>query len=434
MSNTANTWRNWSGEVVCQPAAFASPGNETELRRVLQQAHNNGQCVRTTGSGHSFTPLCATDGVLVSLQNMTGITQVDASTQRVRVRAGTSLNALNHALAEHGLAMENLGDIDVQSIAGALATGTHGTGVTLGSLSTQVTGMRLLLADGQSLWCDASDNADIFRIGRVHLGALGIVTEIELACRPSYRLHCVSRKQPLEALLSNLEACKTQHRNFECFWFPYSNSIQVKTMNLTDAPETGSNSLRKFNEVAIENGLFWALCQVARLGYPTARAMSRLAGSAVPVSERIAEAHHAYASPRSVRFHETEYAIPAEHFPAAFAQIRAMLESERIAVNFPLEIRFVAADDIPLSPAHGRASAYIAAHMFKAMPQQYYFKQFTQIMDQYGGRPHWGKGHHKTAQDFARLYPKWNEFLLLRKRLDPDGLFLNHHLRQVFGL
>lgn len=434
MSLQTGQWHNWSGGVVCQPARFEQPADEEELSAILAAARNAGQTVRVAGSGHSFSLLCATDGVVVSLNKMTGLTYVDQDAKRVRVRAGTRLRALNRALAEYGLAMENLGDIDVQSVAGALATGTHGTGAGLGSLSTQVTGMRMLLADGTSLWCDERQNAEIYRLGRVHLGALGVVTEIELTCRAAYHLRYASHRISVDDLLQQIERYKQQHRNFECYWFPFTDTVQTKVMDVTDAPASGGGAWQQFSDWVIENGAFWGLCQVARLGYRPSRAMSRIAASAVPTSERIAPAHLAYATPRAVRFQETEYSIPAEHFVEAFAEIRALFEAERIAVNFPLEIRFVAADEIPLSPACRRDSVYIAAHMYRAMPYAHYFERFAGIMGRYGGRPHWGKMHTLTAEDFAGLYPEWQQFKALRERLDPGGLFLNDHLRIVFGL
>ena len=426
-------WSNWSGAVSCQPAVFAEPTSVDEIRAELKAARDAGRNVRVAGSGHSFTPLCATDGTLLSLRNYSGVTDVDRDSRRVRVRAGTSLKTLGAALAEHGLAMENLGDIDVQAVAGALATGTHGTGVEFGSLATQITALRLLLADGSELWCSRDSEPEIFHAARVHLGALGVVTEIELACVPAYRLEYQSERGSLDEVLENLEALKRDNRNFECYWFPYSDSVQIKRMNSTDAPASGNQAWRRAVDLVVENGAFWAMSALTRAVPRMAPTICRLEGYSVPSHRMVQASHEIYATSRLVRFNETEYSIPAEHFSEAVTAIRETMARERFATNFPLELRFVAADDIPLSPAHGRASAYIAAHMYKGMPYDAYFSALTDIFDHYGGRPHWGKMHNKTAADFATLYPQWERFLGVRRQLDPGNLFLNSHLREVFG-
>lgn len=427
-------WSNWARSVTCYPAVFAEPDSVDAIRAVLKAARDAQQAVRVAGSGHSFTPLCATDGTLLSLRNYCGVTDVDIAKCRVRVRAGTSLRALGAALAEHGLAMENLGDIDVQGVAGALATGTHGTGVNFGSLATQITGLRLLLADGSELWCSRESELEAFHAARVHLGALGVVTEIELACVPAYRLEYRSSRASLSSVLENLDALQRENRNFECYWFPYTDSVQLKTMNATQAPVSGNQYWRRAVDLVVENGAFWALSAFTRAVPTAAPAICRLEGASVPSHHSVQASHAIYATRRLVKFVETEFSIPVEHLQAALIAIRDCIERECFAVNFPLEIRFVAADDIPLSPAYGRASAYIAAHMYKGMPHAAYFAALTEIFDHYGGRPHWGKIHHKTAADFAKLYPEWQVFQDARRRLDPQGLFLNAHLRQVFGV
>lgn len=427
-------WNNWSGHVRCQPTTLARPDSESALRSVLAAARSAGRGLRMVGSGHSFTPLCATSGTQLSLDNMTGLIDVNAETGRVRVRAGTRLGDLNAALAGHGLALENMGDIDVQSVAGALSTGTHGTGCELGVLATQMTGMRLMRADGETMWLSEQDNPALFNAARVSLGALGVITEYELACVPAYNLHYRTFKAGWDETLARLETYRDNHRNFECFWFPYTDTFQIKTMDITDAPAAPRGLWRAFQDVMIENGALWALCQVARVMPSACPTLCRLAASGVPAHDQVAASHDLYATTRAVRFNESEYNIPAESLPAVLTRVREVIERERFATNFPLEIRYVAADDIPLSPAHGRASAYVAAHMYAGMPFHDYFTALTEIHDAYGGRPHWGKWHDKTAEQFATLYPQWETFTSLRAQLDPGGLFLNDHLRAVFGV
>lgn len=427
-------WRNWSGIVRSHPAVVARPQNEAELRKALADARAAGSSVRTVGSGHSFSPLCATDGTQIALDAMTGLTSVDTESGRVRVRAGTGLGALNATLAQHGLALENLGDIDVQTVAGALATGTHGTGAAFGSLATQITGMRLMRADGESLWLSEDEHTDTFRAARVHLGALGVVTEIELACVPAYNLRYRTFTADWDETLARLAEYRDNHRNFECYWFPYTDSFQIKLMDMTDAPAEPRGRWRGLQDMVVENGAFWALCQVARAFPSSCPTLCRIAAGGVPSHDQVAASHALYATTRMVRFDETEYSLPAEHLPDALTRIRDVIHRERFPVNFPLEIRFVAADDIPASPANGRASAYVAAHMYAGMPFADYFAALTDIFDDYGGRPHWGKWHDKTAAEFQRLYPDWQTFTDLRAAMDPDGLFLNDHLRRVFGV
>lgn len=426
-------WRNWSGYVRSQPAVVAHPEDEAQLRKVLADARTAGREVRTVGSGHSFSPLCTTGGTQIALDAMSGLVSVDTESARVRVRAGTPLGTLNSALAQHGLALENLGDIDVQTVAGALATGTHGTGAAFGSLATQITGMRLIRADGEALWLSEAENAEAFRAARVHLGALGVVTEIELACVPAYNLGYRTFMAGWDDTLGRLAEYRDNHRNFECYWFPYTDSVQVKLMDTTDAPAERRGYWRGVQDVVMENAAFWALCQVARAFPSSCPSLCRLAAGGVPAHDQVAAAHDIYATTRAVRFNETEYSIPADKLPEALTRIREVIHRERFPVNFPLEIRFVAADDIPASPAHGRASAYIAAHMYAGMPFGDYFAALIEIFDDYGGRPHWGKWHDKSAAAFAQLYPEWQSFVDLRGQMDPDGLFLNDHLRRVFG-
>lgn len=425
-----STWRNWSGAVTCRPHGIERPADEDGVRAAIAAAHERGGVVRPVGAGHSFTPLCATGDTLLSLDRLAGVHDIDGT--RVRVGAGTRLGTLNEALAERGLAMANLGDIDVQAIAGAVATGTHGTGAGFGNLATQVAGMRLVTADGESLWCDRDENPEIFHTGRIHLGALGVVTELALDCVPAYRLRYRGERARLDETLARLDEFNTNHRNFEFYWFPHTATVQRKFLDATDEPATGGQWRRRLQDLVVENGAFWLLSEAARRLPGADRPVARLAAATVPTHRQIRPAHEIYATKRLVRFNECEYNLPAAALPEVLKALAAMIERKRIRVHFPVECRFAAADDIPLSPAHGRASAYIAVHMYKGMDHAAYFREAEAIFDDFDGRPHWGKMHTKTAHDFARLYPEWPRFLDLRQRLDPDGLFLNEHLRTLF--
>ncbi|MDT0635254.1 D-arabinono-1,4-lactone oxidase [Spectribacter hydrogenooxidans] len=424
-------WRNWSGVIVCTPRRLAIPADEAELAAIILAAREAGECVRPVGAGHSFTPLCATDGVQVSVSRFTGLRLVDQATGRVRVGAGTRLGELGAALHDHGLAMPNLGDIDVQCLAGALATGTHGTGVAFGNLATQVTGMRLVGADGQARWCSADNHADIFHAGRIHLGALGVVTEVELACVPTYRLHYRSGRIGWDDMLAGLEARRATHRNVEYYWFPYTDTVQLKTMDETRESPRGGGRWRRWQDLLVENGGLWVLSRLARARPASCPRLNRIAAAGVPRHDQIAPAHAAYATARLVRFNETEYSLPRAALPEVLRAIRTVIERDRFATNFPLEIRDAAADDVPLSPAYGRDSAYIAAHVHARMPFTDYFTALGEIFRDHGGRPHWGKWHDEDAGRLASRYPAWRDFEAVRKRLDPDGVFLNPHLYRV---
>lgn len=424
-------WRNWSGAVTCRPQEIARPADADGVRQLLAKAREQGRTVRAVGAGHSFTPLCATGDILLSLDRLSGVTAVDGI--RARTGAGTRLGTLNRALADHGLALANLGDIDVQAIAGAVATGTHGTGLKFGNLATQVAGMRLVTADGESLWCDADENAEIFHAGRIHLGALGVVTELALDCVPAYRLRYRSERAGLEDTLGRLDEFNAAHRNFEFYWFPHTATVQRKFLDATEEPATHGHWRRRLQDLVVENGAFWVLSEAVRRLPGADRPAAHLAAATVPAHRQVRPAHQIYATRRLVRFNETEYNLPAAALPEALRSLAAMIERKRIKVHFPVECRFAAGDDIPLSPAYGRESAYIAVHMYKNMDHAAYFREAEAIFDDFDGRPHWGKMHSKTAADFERLYPEWTRFQELRRRLDPEGLFLNDHLRAVFG-
>jgi FAD-linked oxidoreductase len=433
MSTMPTSWQNWSGSVTAQPQAIRYPASLDEIAAIVREAHARNVNVRVVGAGHSFTPLVQTDGVLVSLDRFAGIESVDFAARRATVRAGTRIKALGEQLFAHGLAQENLGDIDVQSIAGAISTGTHGTGITLGSLSTQVVGLTLVTGTGEVIECSEQQHRDIFKAAQVSFGALGIIATLTLQLALAYRLDYTWRREPLAGVLDGLERERQAERNFEFFWFPYSEWAQVKRMHVTDAPAQPRNVLRKLNDLVLENGAFWVLSEVARR-FPAASArIARLCGDLVGSGHDINYSHKVFATTRLVRFQEMEYSLPAEHMAAAIRAIAAYIRRERVRVHFPIECRYVHADDIDLSPAHGRDSAYIAVHMYRGMPYRDYFAGVEAILRGFGGRPHWGKLHTLTARELQPLYPRWEAFQAARRRLDPAGVFQNAYLKTLLG-
>lgn len=429
----ATTWRNWSGSVTARPEAIRYPTTLDEVVAIVREARARGATVRAVGAGHSFTPLAQTDGVLVSLARYAGLEAVDPAARQATVRAGTTIRALGELLRAHGLAQENLGDVDAQSIAGAICTGTHGTGITLGSLSTQVVGLTLVSGTGELVRCSEQQHRELFKAAQLSLGALGIIVSVTLQLVPAFRLAYTWRRKPLARALERLEAERDANRNFELYWFPYSPWALVKRMNLAEGPARARPLLRRLNDLALENGAFWALSEVARRFPAASPRVAAICGALISGGRDVNHSHRVFASPRLVRFNEMEYSLPAARMAEAVRAIDARIRRERFQVHFPIECRYVRGDDIFLSPASGRDSAYIAVHMYRGMPYRPYFDAVERIFRALGGRPHWGKLHTLGAAELRELYPDWPRFLAARRQLDPDGVFQNGYLQGLLG-
>ncbi len=425
-----NTWKNWAETCVCHPEQIILPHTEEEIIEVIKAAAAHGKKIRVAGNGHSFTQLVGTDSLLLALDHWNGI--VDIEGQSARVRSGTNIKVLGESLYEKGLAQENLGDIDVQSIAGAISTGTHGTGIQFGNLATQVEEITFINARGERITCSEAQNHDIFKAAQVSLGALGVITEFKLKCLPKYVLQLRNVKNTVKDCMSRLEENKKQHRNYEFYYFPYTETVQEKISNVTDGEAKEGGMLQYLNDIILENGAFKLFSEVSRIFPSSSRAISKLTGKAAGESVRNTWSHRVYATARWVRFTEMEYNIPAEHFEECFYEIKKKIEDTQYDLHFPIECRFVKGDDIWLSPAYGRDSAYLACHMYKGMPYEKYLRDMETIFKKYEGRPHWGKLHYQTPDSLRQLYPKWDDFHAIRKEMDPNGMFLNAHLSQIF--
>jgi FAD-linked oxidoreductase len=424
-------WHNWSGSVRASPRAFVKPHDLDDLVRLVGGYGRDGRHVRLVGDGHSFTPLAQTDDVLMSLDHLQGIESADPDAGTVRVWAGTRLKRLGQELLARGLAQENLGDIDVQSIAGAVSTGTHGTGVRFGSLATQVTGITLVTASGDVLECSATQHPDIFKAAQVSLGALGVIAALTLRVVPARRLRFASRRERLDDCLANLERYKRENSHFEFFWMSYTPWVQAKFLNETDDPPSSGNVLSTLNKLVLENGVYGALLECGRLVPPLARTMSRISAMGIATVSETDHSHRVFATPRLFKFNEMEYNIPAEHFPAVIDEVVARMRRGRFNVHLPVECRFVRGDDIWLSPAYQRDSAYIAVHTYRDMTYERFFRTIEEIYRPYQGRPHWGKIHTLDAATLSSRYPRWNDFRRVRAALDPQGVFLNDYLRRL---
>ena len=429
-----NRWQNWSGSVQAHPKAIVQPHTIDELAQTISSYGSTGQHIRVVGSGHSFTPLVQTDDILLSLDNMQGIESVNREEQTVTVLAGTKLKLLGESLHQHGLAQENLGDINVQSIAGAISTGTHGTGITFGSISTQIVGLTLVTASGEIVECSPTENPELFKAAQVSLGSLGVIAKIKLRVVPAKILHFKSQRESLSNCLNNLEQYKQNNSHFEFYWMPYTSWVQTKFLNETEETPTGNNLWGQFNKVVLENGVFGFLSECSRLMPALAPSVSKISAWGLATVNEVDYSHNLFATLRTVRFHEMEYNIPAEHFPTVLEEIRACIDKNKFAVHFPIECRFVHADDIWLSPAYQRTSAYIAVHMYRGMAYRSYFDHLEAIFQRYQGRPHWGKMHTQSAASLSTLYPHWHDFQRIRAEMDPQGIFLNPYLRQLFAV
>jgi L-gulono-1,4-lactone dehydrogenase len=430
----AAPWRNWTGDQRCEPVAFERPRSVEEVAAALERAAARDLRTRVVGSGHSFSDVACSDGMLISLDSLAGLLDVDRSSGLVRVQAGITIEALSQQLWAHGLAMENLGDIDVQSIAGAISTATHGTGARLGNIPSQVVELKLVLADGSELVCDAERDLEVFRAARVGLGALGVLTEVTLRCVPAFTLHGLDAPAPLEQTLDRFEQLALGNDHFEFFVFPYAETALTRTNNRTQqAPRPRGRLAAYANDVLLTNHAFGLFCRLGRRLPGAIPQINRLATRLAGSSERVDRSALIFASPRLVRFTEMEYALPREHTPEAVRRVMELVSQRGLAVPFPIEVRTVAADDAFLSTAGGRDSGFVAVHMFEGMEWRPYFEAVEAIMDELDGRPHWGKRHFQTAATLRPRYPEWDRFQAVRARLDPRGRFGNAWTDRVLG-
>jgi FAD-linked oxidoreductase len=425
-------WRNWAGDQACHPRKTVRPSDRDELAAAVGTAAAEGRPVSVAGAGHSFTEAAMTDGTMIDLGALSGVIDADPASGLVKVGGGTVLAELNERLHGLGLAMENLGDIDRQTIAGAISTGTHGTGARLRNISSQVAAIELVLADGSVRELD--DDGHLLRAARVGVGALGAISAVTLRCVPAFTLDRVDVPHPREEVLGSFDERADAHDHFELFTFPYADSALVLERNRTDAPPKPRGRVAEFlNDVVLEN---WALDAISATGKALPAAiprLSRLAARLASGSRAIDRSDRIFANERRVRFTEMEYGVPRESGPEAARRVIEWVRSNRYPVFFPIEMRVTAADDALLSPSHERDTAYIAVHQYRGMEWRPYFEAVEEIMNGFGGRPHWGKRHFQTAETLAPRYPRWAEFQAARDELDPDRVFSNEYATRVLG-
>ena len=427
-------WRNWAGDQSCRPAAVAAPANRDDLAAAVAAAAQAGRKVSVAGAGHSFTETAMTDGTLIHLGALSGVLEADAASGLVRVGGGTVLGALNEELVRLGLAMENLGDIDRQTIAGAISTGTHGTGARLRNVSAQVEAIELVTGTGEVRELTVAGQPELLRAARVGIGALGAIVAVTLRCVPAFTLNRVDSPQPREAVLDEFERRVAANDHFELFTFAYSDLALVLERNRTEeAPRPRGRAAAFLNDVVLENWALEALSASARALPAAIPALSRLAARVASGSSSTDRSDRIFVNERRVRFTEMEYALPREHGPEAVRRVIEWVRANRYPVFFPIEVRVSAGDDALLSPAHERDSAYIAVHQYRGMEWRPYFEAVEEIMAAYRGRPHWGKRHFQTAASLAPLYPRWADFAAARDELDPGRVFANEYAERVLG-
>ncbi|MEJ1969957.1 MAG: D-arabinono-1,4-lactone oxidase [Rhizomicrobium sp.] len=433
MKIVGGKWSNWSGGVVCKPRTIVAPKNELDLACAVRTGVGP---IRVPGAGHSFTPLNATDGTIIDLSAFTGLAGFDPDAQVGTFGAATHLWEIGPLIHPLGCALRNMGDIDRQTLGGVVGTGTHGTGVTLGSFSSEVASFRLMLANGESLHCSPTENAEIFAAGRTAMGALGVMVDISMKLRPVYKLSEKNFLLPIDELWDKLDGLVNSNRHFEFFWFPYSDVAVCKSLNESDAaapePRPADYMRDRGQRRAADATMFEWINEVLPYAPFLLRRAHRLFSGGMSAGDRVRWSHEIFPSPRTTRFNEMEYAVPYEKGPETIRKIAAEIRRRRINTGFPIEYRTVAADDVWLSPFYQRKSVTIAVHQYHRVNTARLFDMCESIFRGVEGRPHWGKRHTGTAEEFAELYPRFADFQRLREKLDPGMTFLNSHLKSIF--
>jgi len=452
------TWRNWAGNESARPRRMARPRSADEVADEVRRAAADGLTVRMAGTGHSFTPAAVTDGVLLHPGALTRVRSVDAAAGLVTVEAGCPLRVLNAELLARGLSLANMGDIQVQTVAGAIQTGTHGTGRDVGGMAAQVAGLELVLADGAIVTCSA-DSPDgsppgsagsaepaagspasagpppgLFDAARVGLGALGILTAVTFRVVPAFLLEAREEPMPWSEVTARLDELTSENEHFEFYWFPHTEGCLTKRNNRSAGPPRPLSRTRYLlDDEFLSNTVFGVTCRLGHLVPAVIKPVNAMAGRALGSRTYVDAAYRVFTSPRRVRFKEQEYAVPRESLADVLAEVRALFARRDWRISFPIEVRVTPGDDPWLSTAYRRDSAYIAIHVFHASPHQEYFRDVEAVMTAAGGRPHWGKMHTRSADYLRQAYPKHQDFVALRDELDPERRFGNAYLAQVLG-
>lgn len=429
-------WSNWAGTESSKLARVATPRSEAEVVEEVVRAADRGLRVKAIGAGHSFTGVAVTDGVQLRLGALSGVTSIDSTRGEATVRAGTPLHVLNEELEAFGYALPNLGDIDRQSLAGATGTGTHGTGLRLTGLSAGIRALRIVLADGSLVECSPTHEPELFQAARLGLGALGIVTEITVAVVPAFLLHAVERPESLTDVLAHADVSAEANDHFEFYWFPHTDRALTKRNNRV--PEgTARRPLpawrEKLDDDLLSNRFFELTNRVATRMPRSTRSINAIASRALSERQFTDSSRKVFVTAREVRFMESEWAFPRASLSEVLLELREWVDTHDERISFPVECRVAAADDVWLSTAYERQSCYIAIHKYHRQGRGAYFDAFEAIAVNHGGRPHWGKLHTRHADYLRSVYPRFDDFLAVRNRVDPERRFGNPYLERVLG-
>ncbi|MGO4593298.1 D-arabinono-1,4-lactone oxidase [Leifsonia sp. 2TAF2] len=436
MTAAGGLWRNWGRTEAVRPQRVERPATPEAVQRAVQAAAAKGMRIKAVGAGHSFTGIAVAPGVQLDLEDLTGIVDVDLERGRVTLAAGTHLHQLPQLLRPHGLALTNMGDIDRQTIAGATSTGTHGTGGSFGGLATQVVGLTLVTGTGELLRIDETENAELLPAARLGLGALGVIVDVTIQCVPAYLLQAVERPEPLHATLESYVERSAGEDHFEFYWFPHTETALTKTntrLPLTAGRAPLPSVGRWIDDELLANGVYRGVCALGTVAPGVIPPFSRLAQRLTGNRDFTDHSPRVFVTNRTVRFREMEYALPREAVPEALAEVRALIERRGWRISFPIEVRSAAPDENWLSTAYGRETGYIAVHRYYREDHREYFSAVEEIMVAHEGRPHWGKLHRQDADSLRTVYPRFDDFLAVRDRLDPERRFENAYLRRVLG-
>ncbi|MEV5572797.1 D-arabinono-1,4-lactone oxidase [Spirillospora sp. NPDC052269] len=427
-------WRNWAGNHTATPRRVTTPTSTEEVSAAVRAAAADGHTVRMTGTGHSFTGAAVAEDVLLRPAGMTAVRSVDTTSGLVTVEAGLPLHALNRMLAEHGRALANMGDIQEQTVAGALQTATHGTGRDAAGLASQVHALELVLADGSVVTCSRDERPDLFDAARASVGALGIITAITWKTVPAFLLRAQEQPMKWDEVLSRIDEFDAANEHFEFYWFPHTEGCLTKRNNRVDGPPEPLSRFKGWlDDEFMSNSLFEVINKITHAAPMITPSINQLSARALGARTFTDTSYKVFTSPRTVRFKEQEYAIPRERLAEALREVRGLFERRDWKISFPIEVRLLPEEDAWLSMAHGRRSAFIAVHVYHRDDHAYYFGGVEDVLTGLGGRPHWGKMHTRDAAYLETVYPRFKDFQAIRNELDPDRRFANPYTRQVFG-
>lgn len=430
-------WRNWAGLEMAHPDVVIHPGDTQAVVGAVDRARNDGTTVKMVGTGHSFTGIGTPGHTMLRPDRLSGIVAVDRDAMTVTALAGTPLRVLNLELERLGLSLHNMGDIADQTLAGAISTGTHGTGGVTAGLSAQVAGLQLVTGTGEVLTATASENADVLDLARIGLGALGVLTTVTFRVEPLFLLEAHEQPMTWDQALGSFDELVSANHHLDLYWFPHTDRVLAKQNNRLDAPLGEAEPLARgrawFEDELLANRAFGLLCAGANRAPGVIPRMNRATSRLLTERRYSGVAHRVFTSHRRVVFKEMEYAVPRAAGPDALSEARRAIERSDWRISFPVEVRVAPQDDVPLSTAYRRDIVYLAFHTHRDADHEEYFAAIERIMREHDGRPHWGKLHSLGAADLVEDYPRFRDFLALRDRLDPDRVFANDHLRRLLG-